>query len=80
MMDCFQTLNLAFNHIRELDVGFLATLVSLEVLHLEGNGFLAMPTAALKGLDKLKVLTLQENDIGKNRVDKGNMRGIEKKY
>lgn len=56
---------MAFNHIRELDVGFLSTLESLEVLHLEGNSFLTMPTTALKGLDKLKVLTLQENDIGK---------------
>ncbi|KAK8393244.1 hypothetical protein O3P69_013333 [Scylla paramamosain] len=62
-LTALQTLNLAFNHIRELDVGFLATLTSLEVLHLEGNSFLAMPTPALKGLDKLKVLTLQENDI-----------------
>ncbi|MPC26656.1 Leucine-rich repeats and immunoglobulin-like domains protein 3 [Portunus trituberculatus] len=62
-LTALQTLNLAFNHIREMDVGFLATLISLEVLHLEGNSFLAMPTPALKGLDKLKVLTLQENDI-----------------
>lgn len=74
MMDLFQTLNLGFNHIRELDVGFLATLVSLEVLHLEGNSFLAMPTPALKGLDKLKVLMLQENDIGKNRADVADLR------
>ncbi|KAK8719617.1 hypothetical protein OTU49_013907 [Cherax quadricarinatus] len=58
-----QTLNLAYNHIREVDTGLLTSLKDLEVLHLEGNSLLAMPSATLRGLDNLKVLTLQENDI-----------------
>ncbi|XP_042219703.1 protein artichoke-like [Homarus americanus] len=62
-LTALQTLNLAYNHIRELDTGLLTSLKDLQVLHLEGNSFLAMPSTALRGLANLKVLTLQENDI-----------------
>ncbi|XP_068229005.1 chaoptin [Palaemon carinicauda] len=58
-----KTLNLAHNHLKELDTGMLTALVNLEVLHIEANNFPAVPSAALRGLTNLKVLTLQENDI-----------------
>ncbi|XP_069995200.1 chaoptin [Penaeus vannamei] len=62
-LTALQTLNLGYNHIKELDTGLLTALKDLQVLHIEGNSFLSVPSAALKGLDNLKVLTLEENDI-----------------
>ncbi|KAK3876042.1 hypothetical protein Pcinc_019127 [Petrolisthes cinctipes] len=62
-LTALQMLNLAYNHIRDLDTGLLTSLKDLEVLHLEGNSFLSLPSDALQGLTNLKVLTLQENNI-----------------
>ncbi|CAL4075808.1 unnamed protein product [Meganyctiphanes norvegica] len=57
------TLNLGYNHIRQLDTGILSALENLLVLHLDGNAFTEMPTAALQGLTGLRVLMMQENDM-----------------
>ena len=64
----FQNLNLGFNEIQAVDRSLFQNLTNLEVLQLDGNLLDEVPTMELAGLNNLKFLMLQENDLGQCRL------------